>query len=151
MLNKLNRHPVVRAQMGMQMQLGLPYLEKKNGKLCVSFLPHREELKEGMMEVYTPQYQICWVYPFDQLVFFENKLYGENPAAAQKVQSISMDRYLERGKLLLKELYDQCSDVLAVYDRDKTVSDVTVRKYQKAYFETVQALGLNGLYGEYNG
>ena len=151
MIEKLARHPIVRGNVGLQMQLGLPWLEKKNGKLCVTFLPHREDHKDGMIVFFTPQYRISWVYPFDRIVFFENRLYSETPEPAKPAQTVSAERYAERGRFLLKELYAQCSDVLAVYERDKGVSDVTVRKYQKAYFEAVQALGLTSVYGEGNG
>lgn len=150
MMDKLARHPMVHANIGLQMQLGLPYLEKKNGKLCVTFLPHREDFHDGRMEFFTPQYRISWVYPFERIVFFENRLYSENPEAAKMVHAIPMERYAERGRFLLKDLYAHCSDVLAVYERDKAVSDVTLRKYQKAYFEAVQELGLTGVYGERN-
>lgn len=150
MLEKLIRHPVVQGSIGLQMQLGLPYLEKRNGKLCVTFLPHREEFREGAMEFFAPQYRVTWVYPFDRVVFFENRLYSQNPEAAKVVHAIPVERYAERGRFLLKDLYDMCSDVLAVYERDKSVSDVTLRKYQKAYAETVEALGLAGVYGEEN-
>lgn len=148
MMEKLARHPMVHANIGLQMQLGLPYLEKKNGKLCVTFLPHREDFRDGMMEFFTPQYRITWVYPFERIVFFENKLYSETPETVNMVHAIPVERYAERSRFLLKDLYAQCSDVLAVYERDKTVSDVTLRKYQKAYFEAVQALGLAVVYGE---
>lgn len=150
MMEKLIRHPVVHANIGMQMQLGLPYLEKRNGKLCVTFLPHREDYRDGMMEFFTPQYRITWAYPFERTVFFENRLYSENPETTKMVHTIPMERYAERGRFLLKDLYEQCSNVLAVYERDKAVSDVTLRKYQKAYFETVQELGLTGVYGVCN-
>lgn len=148
MIEKLVCHPLVRSSVGMQMQLGIPYMEKRNGKLCVSFLPHREDFREGNLVLFAPQYKITWVYPFDRVVFFENSLYcaeGKEPAA---VQTVSAARYAERGRFLLKELYELCSDLLAVYERDKAVSEVTLRKYQKAYFETVQALDLTGVYGE---
>lgn len=148
MMEKLARHPVVRTSVGMQMQLGIPYLEKKNGKLCVSVLPHREECRDGAMLFYAPQYRITWVYPFERIVFFENSLYSGSDMNPEVVHSISVDRYAERGRFLMKDLYEQCGGVLAVYERDKSVSDVTLRRYQKAYFETAEALGLTGVYGE---
>lgn len=151
MIEKLARHPIVHTNIGLQMQLGFPYLEKKNGKLCVTFLPHREDYCDGVIQFFTPQYRITWVYPFERIVFFENSLYYDAPNLSQPVQAVPVERYAERGSFLLKDLYAQCSDVLAVYERDKEVSDVTLRKYQKAYFETVRALGLKGVYGEGNG
>ena len=151
MMEKLVRHPVVHAQIGLQMQLGLPYLEKRGGKLCATFLPHREAIADGKMAFYTPQYRITWVYPFDQVVFFENRRYADPPATVELVQAIPLERYMERGRFLLNDLYAQCSHVLAVYERDRAVSDVILRKYQEAFADTVQALGLTRLYGQDKG
>lgn len=148
MMEKLSCHPVVRDNVGMQMQLGLPWLEKRNGKLCVSLLPHREDCRDGAMAFFAPQYKITWVYPFDRIVFFENGLYNGKTEAPQVVHSTPVERYVQRGRFLIKDLYEQCSRVLAVYERDQDVSDVTLGKYQKAYFETVRELGLTGIYGE---
>lgn len=150
MIEKLVRHPVTHGNMGLQMQLGLPFLEKKNGKLCVTFLPHREDCRDGMMAFFTPQYRITWVYPFEQMVFFENRLYSQMPEAVKVEHTLPVERYAERGRFLLKDLYAQCSDILAAYERHSKVSDVTLQKYQNAYFETVQTLGLSGIYGELN-
>lgn len=150
MMEKLVRHPMLYSNIGLQMQLGLPYLEKRHGKLCVSFLPHREACENGNILFFAPQYKITWVYPFERVVFFENSLYYDAPDLAQPLGTMPLERYGERGKFLLKDLYAQCTDVLQLYERDKTVSEVTLRRYQKVYFETVQALGLTGLYGEGN-
>lgn len=151
MMEKLIRHPILRTNTGLQMQLGLPYLEKRRGKLCATFFPHREDFRDGNIEFYTPQYKITWVYPFEQIIFFENSLYYAAPNLSQPVKCIPIDRYAERGRLLIKDLYTECSTILKLYERDKTVSDVTLRKYQNAYIETLQALDLTGIYGEGNG
>lgn len=148
MMEKLARSPAVHANIGMQMQLGLPYLEKKNGKLCVSFLPHREECRDNAMQFFTPQYKITWVYPFDRIVFFENSLYGDEPVVPQLVQTIPLERYAQRGKYILLDLFEQCSRVLSMQERDGDVSDVTLKRYQKAYYEAVQELGLTKVYGD---
>lgn len=148
MMEKLTRHSVVYENIGMQMQLGLPYFEKRNEKLCVSFLPHREDCRDGNMMFFAPQYKITWLYPFDRIIFFENSRYYGEDKAMEAVQTIPVERYAERGRFLLKALYEQCDNVLALYERDKAISDVTLRKYRKVYFETVQALGLTGVYGE---
>ena len=75
---QLARHPVVSSDMAMQMQLGLPYLEKRNGKLCISFKPHQEVLQDGMISFFAPQYEIAWVYPFNRLIHFDNLLYSSS-------------------------------------------------------------------------
>lgn len=148
MMEKLTSSPIVRANIGMQMQLGLPYLEKRHGKLCVCFRPHREDFRDGRMEFYAPQYQIAWVYPFDRIITFENTMYFHELDLSKPVCSMPAEKYLTRGKYVLNELYEQCSGLLAAYERNKDVSDVALRRYQKAYYETVQEMGLAGIYGE---
>ena len=148
MMEKLAHHSVVSGNVGMQMQLGLPWFEKRNGKLCVSLLPHREDCRDGNVEFFAPQYRITWVYPFDRIVFFENSRYYGQSEVPQVIHRVPVERYVQRGRFLIKDLYEQCSRVLAVYERGQDVSDVTLCKYRKAYFETVRDLGLTGIYGE---
>ena len=151
MMEKLTCNPIVRANIGLQMQLGLPYLEKRKGKLCVTCLPHREEYRDGMMEFFTPQYQIAWVYPFDRIIACENTVYFRDLDLSKPVCAMPAEKYLTRGKYVLNELYAQCSGLLAAYEQNHDVSDVALRRYQKAYYETVQEMGLTGVYGENNG
>ena len=47
----------------------------------------------------------------------------------------------------VKELYAACDRVLSFQEQDGRVSDMSVDKYQKIYRETVEKLGLAGLYG----
>lgn len=148
MMNKLSMHPVVRADMVMQVQLGLPFLEKRMDKLCVSVLPHREEYREGCVKSYLPQYKAVWVYPFDKLIAFENTAYFCPVDLSRPVSSVTAEKYALRGKYILNELYEQCSGVLAAYERNGTVSDVALRRYQRAYYEAVRELDLTAVYGE---
>ena len=69
-VKKLSQHPVVTSDMAMQVQLGLPYLERRNGKLCISFKPHVERVNGENIEFFKPQYEIAWVYPFNHLITF---------------------------------------------------------------------------------
>ena len=148
LINKLTAHPVVEESMSLQAQLGLPWLEMRNGSLCIRFRAHREEYRDGGIDCYAPQYDLVWTYPGLHLVFFENRLYSNAPDFSAPVCTLSARRFAERGKYLLSDLYDQCSRVLELQDRDGAVSDVTLRRYQQAFLETVQELGLTAIYGE---
>lgn len=148
LINKLSAHPVVEESMSLQVQLGLPWLETRDGKLCIRFLAHREDYRDGHIHFYAPQYDLVWTYPGAHLVFFENRLYRTGPDLSAPVASLSAQRFAERGRYILSELYDRCSRVLELADRDGTVSEVTLRRYQQTFAETVRELGLEAVYGE---
>lgn len=148
LVNKLTAHPVVEESMSLQAQLGLPWMEMRNGRLCIRFWAHREEYRDGSIDCYAPQYDLVWAYPGCRLVFFENRLNSGAPDLSAPVCTLSARRLSERGKYLLSDLYDQCSRVLALQDRDGTVSDVTLRRYQQTFLETVRELDLAPVYGE---
>lgn len=148
LINKLSAHPVVEENMSLQTQLGLPWLETRNGKLCIRFLAHREDYRDGHIDFYAPQYDLVWTYPGAHLIFFENRLYHNSPDLSAPVGSLAAQRFAERGRYILSELYDQCSRVLTLADRDGTVSEVTLRRYQRAFADTVRELGLEAVYGK---
>lgn len=148
LMNQLTAHPVVEESMSLQAQLGLPWLEMRNGRLCIRFRAHREDFRDGCIDCYAPQYDLVWTYPGLHLVFFENHLFSSAPDLSAPVCTFSAQRFAERGKYLLSDLYDQCSRVLELQDRDGTVSDVTLRRYQQTFLETVRELGLTAVYGE---
>ena len=146
MLRKLSSHPVVRGDMALQVQLGIPFLEVRQGKLCVRCLPHREEYRAGFLDFYEPQYEIIWVYPFDKIIRFEDIGYFDSESRSEPVVSLKAEVYALRGKLILKDLYDQCTGLLTAYEREKTISDAALRRYQKACREAVRDLVLSGVY-----
>lgn len=147
LLKKLSSHPAVACDMALQVQLGLPYLEKKNNRLCISFMPHVESLDGEDILFFAPQYHITWVYPFEHVVYFEDLSYSRNMDAGNPVYTESLSKYAKRGKYVLNGLFDECTRVLSIQEKNGMVSDVTVQKYQKTYFDAVQALGLTSVYG----
>lgn len=148
LVGKLTQHSLVKAEMPLQVQLGLPYLELKAGKLCISFKPHRELCNNGIIEFYPQQYEITWVYPFHKVIRFSNLSYEKDIDASKFVGSISLSRMASRGKYLIDELYEACGRVISFWERDGQVSDVMLKKYQRLYYETAEQLQLSALYGE---
>lgn len=148
LVSRLAQHSLVKSEMPLQIQLGLPYLEIRGGKLCISFKPHRELCNNGRIDFYPQQYEIAWVYPFHKVIRFSNLAYERDLDASQPVGSISLDRMAGGGKYLLEELYAACSRVLSYWERDGQVSDVMLKKYQRLYFEIAEQLQLSALYGE---
>lgn len=148
LVKKLSHHPVVTSDMAMQVQLGLPYLEKRKGSLCISFKPHREAIRDGMLEFYPPVYEIAWVYPSNRLIRFENLAYSQDIDVTEPVQRIRPEIYAGRCRYIITELYEKCSRVLALQEQNGDVSDITLKKYQHSYAEAVRDLGLTLVYGE---
>ena len=146
-VKELMNHPVIRTELPMQMLLGLPCLEKKAGRLCMSFKPHREEYQDGKVIYYPQQFELSFVYPFKRLVCFRNLMFERKIDITEPVCSVEAAWLTERGAELMKELYAACDRVLSFQEQDGRVSDMSVDKYQKTYRETVEKLGLTGLYG----
>ena len=152
LVKKLAQHPLVKSDMPLQVQLGLPYLENRGGKLCISFKPHRELCVDGKLAFYPQQYEIAWAYPFEKVIYFSNLSYtiesDKEVDASKPVACVSLDRMAGGGKYLLEELYSECTRVLTFREQEGKVSDVMLRKYQRFYYETARQLGLSALYGE---
>ena len=132
----------------MQVQLGLPSLERRNNKLCISFKAHGERLNGEHIEFYEPQYEIAWVYPFEHLISFENLRYSQNVQMIDPVAEIPLDDYSRHGIYVVAQLYEKCTRVLTFQEQDGMVSDLSLRKYQQAYYEAVRDLGLEAVYGD---
>ena len=146
LINELNKHPLVHSDIPMQMQLGIPYLEKSQGRLIMGFAPHREEYSDGMIEIYPKQYELKFIYPFQQVVYFSNLLYESDIDVSKPIHSIDAKWMINSGKDILNRLYDACSRVISFQEENGTVSDDCVAEYQQLYKETAKNLGLLDLY-----
>ncbi|MGN0106862.1 MAG: hypothetical protein ACI4A5_04090 [Hominilimicola sp.] len=145
---KLNGTPIVRGEIAMETQLGIPFAEKKRDRLCISFKPHREEAKDGKMQFYPNQYEVEFVYPSNHVVRFSNLTYKKSVDISAPVCETDMQVMLGAGKYALNALYDELTELLVFWEKDKSVSDAAIKKYQKSYYNTVKKLGLEKLYGE---
>lgn len=148
-LRKLQRHPVVQSEIAMETQLGFPWLEQKNGKLCLCFRPHRETFSEGKMLFFPVQYQIKFIFPSWHVALFQNKLYSREDSMVnynQPVCQIEAGLLAGRYSTLLNELYSACEKVLTCQEKENSVSNVMLEDYQNLYWETVDLLGLRKLY-----
>ena len=148
LVKQLAKHPVVVSDMSMQVQLGIPFLDKNKDRLCISFKPHMEKLIGERIEFYRPQYEISWVYPFKHLVSFLDLDYVQSIDANIPEMTISLEHFRKKGIFLITKLYEECTRVLTLQEKDGKVSDVTLNRYQQLYYEVVQELGLNSIYGD---
>lgn len=146
LMKELANHPVLKSQMSMQMQLGLPYLEKKHDRLCISFKPHRQEYRENKLLYYPHQYEVTFVYPFKKIVYFSVVAYQRPVDVSEPVCLQDAEWMLHTGNHTVQELYDACDRVFGFQEKDKKVSSVSIDKYQKLYWSTVEKLGLMDVY-----
>lgn len=148
-LQEIMNHPTVRSEMPMQMLLGLPYLEKKSEKLCMRFCAHREEYKNSYVEYFPAQYQLSFVYPFKKICYFSNLTLEQGVDASKPVCRVEATQLTDRGIAFMKELYAACDRVLSFQEKDGKVTDLSITKYQNAFWETVKKLGLEELYRDF--
>ena len=146
-IKEIISNPILKENMALQMQLGLPYLEKKNEKLCISFKPHMENYVDGNIEYYAPQYDIELVYPFKKIIKFINLSFETTVDTSVPVAKVDAKELSSVGAGYMNELYEACTRVLEFQELDGKVSDLSITKYQKVYYDTVEKLGLTALYG----
>lgn len=147
LMDRLSQHPLVLSQLPLQMQLGLPYLEKKRDELCMRFIPHRENFTNHRLEIYPGQYILEFVYPFEKIICFRNLLYETEIDLSAPLCSMTPEFLAARGKYNLNEIYNECSRVLTAREKTGSVSDVMIANYQKLYDSISRRIGLERLYG----
>lgn len=145
LIETLARSEFVQTELPMNQQFGLPWLEKRGGRLCLCFKAHREELEGEELWYYPPQFELVWVWPFEHLESFRRL----DPAdASTPAARVPVKRLLSSGRYGLDELYQECSRVLSIREKNGELTDAWLRSYQKKYRETVAELGLQAVYGE---
>lgn len=146
LVKKLSNSLIVQSEVSMQMQLGLPWLEMKNGELCILFRPHKEEYRNEKMQFFAPLYEIEWVYPFEHVILFRNLKYDDRIDAETPLHEVNGDWVLGIGKYYTKELHKACSEALSFREKNGTVNDIVIAKYQDLYRKAIERLGLQKLY-----
>lgn len=146
LIDRLYASQLMRNELPMQMQLGLPFLEEKGGELCIRFRPHREEFLNGTIAIFPQIYEVAWVYPFEHIILFRNLLYEQKIDTKTPICSRNGDWMLGIGKHYLNELYEACGEVLSFREETGTINSAVLGKYQEIYRKTVARLGLEQLY-----
>lgn len=146
LIEELSRHPIVKNDMDIQMQLGLPFLERSDNRLIISFKAHKEIFRNGNMEYYEPVYELSWDYPSKRLIYFKNLYYEEDRCCNAPLHCIDSKTLLSKVKYLYGEIYNECSRCLDLWDKNGTLSDLTLKKYNAALEDAVKCLGLDCIY-----
>lgn len=146
LIDKLSKSPVVKNEMALEMQLGLPFIEKQNGRLFISFKPHKEVFSNGKMEYFLPDYEISFAYPFTHISYFKDLGIYKTEENKKPVCEVSEKTLFSKGRYLFGELYNECSRVLTMFEEKGNVSDLTLKKYKELFEETVVTLGIQKIY-----
>ena len=164
---ELLRHPLIMGEMGIQMQLGLPWLYRHREDLCLCYKPHREVYQDDTLWIYGAQYELCLVYPSRHIIRFVNLYYERGCRKAEPVCGINGQWMMKEGRQYLEKLYMECSRALQVWtdgdegeertgretregrEEEKRASkEAAILQYQSLFKETAERLGLLTLYGE---
>lgn len=164
----LLRHPLILGEMGIQIQLGLPWLDSRGRSLCLYYKPHREVYKDEMLWIYEARYELGIVYPSRHIIRFVNLYFEGDCNRTEPVCGIKGKWMIEEGRRYLDFLYLECGRVLDAWGEEsigeetgkeqdtaddtgtKTEADkmFVLLRYQALYKETIARLGLTALYGE---
>lgn len=136
----------VKSELPIQMQLGIPYLFKRNNQLCIAFFPHREEYSDNAINFYEKQYLLEVLYPSCKILKFVDLIYDNQLQTAKKTMSIETVNFINSGKYVINKLYDLGSKTLNFYDQYGKVSNIQIEEYQKLFSDTIEKLGLSDLY-----
>lgn len=136
----------VKSELPIQMQLGIPYLFKRNNQLCIAFFPHREEYADNAINFYEKQYSLEVLYPSCKVLKFVDLIYDNQLQTVKKTKTIETVHFINNGKQIINKLYDLGSKILNFYDRYGKVSDIQTEEYQMLFSDTVEKLGLSELY-----
>lgn len=150
---ELLRHPLIMGEMGIQMQLGLPWLYRHSQDLCLCYKPHREVYQDDKLWIYGAQYELCLVYPSRHIIRFVNLYYERGCRKTEPVCGIKGQWMMKEGRQYLDKLYMECSRVLQVWTdgdegEERASKEAAILQYQSLFKETAERLGLLTLYGE---
>ena len=148
LIEELNKHSIVKSEIAMQQQLGMPFADKKKERLCISFRPHKVAYQNGKFLFYASQYELEFDYPSKHIVHFSNLTYKRSIDTSEPVCVIDSSVMLETGRYMLSKLYDELTELLEFWEKDKAVSDVAIKNYQRSYYAAAKKIGLEKLYGE---
>lgn len=147
LIKKLLKSSIVQSEIPLGLQMGLPWLERRNHSLCICFKPHREELEDEFVCYYPAQYEIAWEWPFEHLASFR-KISLDSPVdVSRPCCRISTELLLSVGKHGMDELFCECTTILEHYEQNGSVTDACLRSYQRYYNELVHTLELQAIYG----
>ena len=137
--------PEIQKNVSMQVQLGLPGVLWKNGRLMLRFLPHNEKLVDGRMLFYAATYDITVDYPGMKLMAFRNLAVLDGASADAPLAACDTAFLLGGYKDGCKELYRLLSGVLEAHSRNE-LTEKMVDEYNGYLDRLIVFSGLQEIY-----
>ncbi len=144
LMKEIYLRPVIQQDVSMQVQLGLPRVIWKNGRLMLRFLPHEEKFDNGVMTYYPAMYDITFDYPSMKLIAFSNLAVLEN-VSNLPIASLEISFLLGKYKNDSEELYRQLSELLEAYSQKK-LTDKKINEYNACFDRLIISSGLQEIY-----
>lgn len=144
---RMYRHPLFEHEIPLQMQLGLPYFYKRNGQLFLRCFLHRRHYKSGMLLIYPNQYEVEFVYPFRNIVRFEDSQIYMPMNTEIPVCIVEAEHLLTNGKVLLDELYSSADQVIESWVQDGVLLEKSFSDFCNIRKKIIKEFSLGLLYG----
>ncbi len=146
LVESLVKSNFVKSEIPMQMEMGLPFIKKTAHGVVICFKPHKEIVRDGVTDIYSHQFEVEWVYPFNHISYFKNLSVYSESIASVPICTIKDQMMLDEGVYYINKLYEELDNILDYLQYNKTVPDIAISNYQKMYRKVVEKLGLEQLY-----
>lgn len=141
----IKNHPIFDQEIPLQYQLGIPFIEKTNHKLYLSYFMNKQICAGEELQIYPVKFKIVLPFPFSNITYFRN--YEDVEADVLPVAVVSTDLFLTKGKQLYRKLYNHVDLLIQEWAEFSDVSDETMDVYQDILKEIIKTLKLEALYG----
>jgi len=145
--DELRRHPVFIQEIPSEMNMGFPVLEKKGESIIMSFLLHEESADEQKIYFYPAAYRVSFELPSLALTEFRNLIICEGKDITEPAASTDIEYMKSAGADIIDELYRWFETTLGILPYPE-YADHAIKSYQGIFKDAVEALELNGLYGD---
>ena len=141
---KVLSHQVVFEGIPLAYQLGIPNLHVERGQLCVSFFPHKVNVKDSQWEWDYPDFQMICLYPSCKIVYFANMNYRNTAAHRESGSKITTE--IRSCEPQLRKLEAMCSNAMRAWAEQKDCEKVI--NFENARKQVADHWGLSALWGE---
>lgn len=141
----LQHHPLMVKDVTNQMQYGLPMLERKNGRILLTFYLHEEKLTDNGYAFYPAAYKASFDIPSLRVIEFRNLVVSDGADCKEPVRVLSQDFILGQGREIIAELYNWLGTTLDKLYLPETDGD-PVEQYNELFRAAAADLGLEKLY-----
>lgn len=144
-LDQLLLHPVFLMDLPENMKIGLPMLERKNGRVLIRCRVHEEKFNGDNYEIYPAAAELNFDLDTLNLLSFHNYMILDGADVSRPVASPDGDYMSGSGKDILDEVIRALGETLEKLDAGEFPED-PVAQYQEIFYAAVRVFGLEALY-----